>query len=673
MFNRTSDIIITGDISDIRQAFIESVEFAGRLHREWHVQAPKMHRYPPLPKLMEERIDNISQMEICDVVNIYKIFGSVSEKSRLGSLVARKALMIYDKISDVDSCNRWLKVVFVNLWSKGLLQFPLSFKFGSSFTEEQYRKFLPSIVSCQLVGKSYRNISLGMRIVLASPWRSYADVNLNEFAYLVRDACKPGELLYLMGYTDGQARNLPTAFYTCLSRICRAGAGAGFPYTENQISKIRYWIRYDRDGRADSDPLTFIDRWEDTKRRNIVKGKRDYSVRHYAAQSEFLRSRRSNIRSNVLDDLQSGATTPKKAKMQIIADDVSDGNKDIYEYFRALRRSRTGLAETPYPSRMAYFDSIYWSRWNRYFSEFIDHRRQRGFESESLQEHIRICMRDYLCCYLPWWSEMKSTLVDLPEDPSRFKRFGHWIELGDQGILRPDPLLVFYGKSTLGDAKGLNNTFVKAIHSFFEFCRAHSRRLGLTDATFENPVVSEIDRISSRSSRSKTNKTPIRRELLPWLLRYGYAVENHFDELSRRILSGELTIGASKFAGILLDVKPAEVRPAIEFDGRQFELEAIPNVAVWRSRAFIVDGRAVHRIVPAISGLRMCLVALETGLRFQGIQWLCRKLYRSLLEYNSVGDQLVPLVVNTDKVKDRPFKTLIVNRAMDVLGLVDKA
>ncbi|GJD87945.1 hypothetical protein BHAOGJBA_1452 [Methylobacterium hispanicum] len=249
-------------------------------------------------------------------------------------------------------------------------------------------------------------------------------------------------------------------------------------------------------------------------------------------------------------------------------------------------------------------------------------------------------------------------------------RFGSWIE-GDARHA-PLPLLRFFDRTRAGSSPENFNSFIANAHKFWDFCRAQAPRLNLARASFDNPVVPQMDRLV-KHSHQKTNKNPIPASVLPYLLRYAYACEGFFMDLSARSLAGALTDEERKYVNHTIwtfgTFDPARfgLKVGFEFEDKRHEIGSIPLLAPWWDRFVKCEQGDTTAFLPALSGLRMVIGALETGIRFQGIQWLDRKTYRSLADDGAPGSELVPLVVNTDKVRDRPWKTLIVRRAYDLL------
>jgi hypothetical protein len=102
--------------------------------------------------------------------------------------------------------------------------------------------------------------------------------------------------------------------------------------------------------------------------------------------------------------------------------------------------------------------------------------------------------------------------------------------------------------------------------------------------------------------------------------------------------------------------------------GTTLPVVEVPSVVGW----FDVDmrrpdGSTGSCFVPVLSGLRLVICALETGLRFQGLQWLCRRTFGTLARDIADDLELVPLLVNTDKSKGGAWRTVVVRRAFDVL------
>ncbi|MEN3227164.1 hypothetical protein PUR21_05750 [Methylorubrum rhodesianum] len=129
-----------------------------------------------------------------------------------------------------------------------------------------------------------------------------------------------------------------------------------------------------------------------------------------------------------------------------------------------------------------------------------------------------------------------------------------------------------------------------------------------------------------KQNHRKTNKDPIPASVLPYLLRYAYACEGFFMDLSARSLAGALPdedrrhINSTVWACGTFDPTRFGLQVGFEFEDKRFEIASVPLLAPWWDRFVKGEHGDATAFLPALAGLRMVIAALETGIRFQGIQ-----------------------------------------------------
>ncbi|MGU3403763.1 hypothetical protein [Methylobacterium brachiatum] len=624
-----------------------------------------------LEKVLDARLATIDEMTRQEFADAFTFFeGFTQGRQDEGILARAKAALrlTSDAKSQLITVNRWLKYVYLKLWCEGAVLLPLSFKLGSSFRNGEIKAILPPVVTCHIDNHEREMAAFGVSLALATRWRTFADIDLDmlgPFSLQLGEDFRKREVLGL------RRRNPYSPFTSALWAWHKAGTGNGFRYSEADIKAYLYWIDCARRGVTDVKPSQFILNADDRRRAMKERSKAVATRRIAAAQVDLIEhDRPDDLRQKILD----GEKTLVEVKFEAAADRVN-APEDILAYTRMLRgRGGSRSRDNAYPARMHAFPAGIWATWNDMFERYFARRKQQGFESATGWESFRYVFKDYLGCYLPWWQELHPGIeAPVPVDPSVFSRFGHWVE-GNEGEAAPLPLLQFFEETRHGKGRDGFNGFIADSHKFFEFCRGDAPRLRLERSGFANPVVPDLDRKVVRGAQ-KTNKDPIASSVLPFLLRYAYACEAFFLELSERSLAGKLSdhfrtpIRSIHRNNGTYQPDRFDAEVGFDYDGRHYEIDSVPMVASWEER-FVngPDGQgSVKAFLPQLSGLRLVIAALETGIRFQGLQWLCRKTYRSLVNADTATAELVPLIVNTDKVRDRPWKTLIVRRAYELL------
>ncbi|MDQ0444494.1 hypothetical protein [Methylobacterium persicinum] len=674
MINPSPYLVPFAKVETLRERFEHHVRAAAAYDVERRERGETVSRHATVDKVLADRLASLDEMSRQDFVDAFSFFEGFTLERRDETVLskAKSALrMTGDRPSALTIVNRWLKFVYLKLWCEGLVVLPLHFKLGSSFRNGEIRSILPPVATCHIDNPHRDMAAFGLSLTLASRWRTFAEIDLDTlgpFSLQLGEDYRKRELLGL------RRRNPYSPFTSALWMWQKAGEGNGFRYSADDVRGYLYWIDCARRGTTDQKPSEFIPEARD--RRRLIKSdiKANAARRVAAAQVELIEhDRQAEFKQAII----AGDKTLVEVRFEVAAERVN-APEDILEYARMLRAKGVGRGgkEEPYPSRMHAFPGAIWATWNDMFERYFALRMRQGFEGGSGWDTFRYVFQDYLCCYLPWWQELHPGIeAPVPADPSEFKRFGHWVDGGDETA--PLPLLHFFDQTRHGSGKDGFNGFITDGHRFFEFCRGDAASLRMRVAGFDNPVVPHVDRKVVRGA-TKTNKTPIPTAVLPLLFRYAYACEAFFLELGQASLAGTLPKTQQKLIGTLHKYvgtyEPSLFegscgKVGFEFEGRWHDIETVPLLVAWDERVVMVPGEERPRsaFVPQLSGLRLVIAALETGIRFQGLQWLCRKTYRSLVDAQTATAELVPLIVNTDKVKDRPWKTLIVRRAYELL------
>jgi hypothetical protein len=665
VINTTPEPYVIAKGEELQRLFEEAVREASDVDRARRKAGKTTTTASTLARVLAKRLDQIASLDHQTVKTIFSFFEACSgpRKSQEGLARALAALMVENVTNaQLTVLKRWLKFVFYRLWTRKAFVFPINFYPSSSFEKNELREILPPVATCHLENPNRDFASLGLRITLSSMWWDFEKIDLDVWGEFSIEVSQNRDLRDKLGIIIEH----PTAPLTAVLKYwAKAGIGNGFSYTEEEIDSYFYWVKQIRQGMSYVEPTRFIPSAKEYEANKRKASNERFENKRKAAQADLLDHHdKEEIREQILE----GNTNLPTVRLQTIVQKTKGGEVPI-EYFRFLRAKgiRRSLREA-YPYRMHAFPVELWNHWDETFDIYFDDRARRGYERINTWESFRYVFRDYLACYLPWWNEVNPLeAVNIPNDPSEFTRFGLWVEGAGDGKA-PLPLLSFWDQARIGHGADGFNGFVNDTFSFFAFCRGQASILEYGKQEFPNPVISEVDQRRSRG-KSKTNKDPIPKAVVPYLLRYAYAAEGFFTSLYERTLSPGLTDDERRLAWRPDSYSTAEwnVPVSFEFDERVYQIDTIPNFPVWEKR-WIRDAEQVREVnVPHISALRMVIAALETGIRFQGIQWLCRKTFNSLYNAEHETAALVPLVVSTDKVKDHPWKTLIVRRVHDLL------
>jgi hypothetical protein len=668
--NPTPELLVTAPADSLRTLFAEGVRDAVATDLRYREEGRTNTRRATLDKVLAKRMANIDTLMLEDVRVAFTFFEGYTQDNPRQDIVsaARAALMMEDSPPSHDAIvNQWLKYVYFRLWNHGAVQFPLHFNVGTSFSKEELKLFLPPIVTCHLDHKQREMASFGFRLTLATCWHDFADVDLDSFGAFSLECGRSEVKREQLGM---RRKNHYTPFTATLWTWCRYGAAKGFRYSEEDVRDYLYWIERARCGATSLIPSDFMPHAQDRKIQTKKNIRAKYQRRRASAQVDLLdHDNRDDVKKQILK----GEKSLFEVKLELAATRVNDPS-EILEYIKMLRIKGFGRkSRIPYPLRMHSFPVETWNTWNSVFEEYFERKRRSGYEETAEWNTFRYVFQDYLCCYLPWWLELHPGIdLVIPADPSHFGRYGAWTD-GPEDEAAPLPLLRLFDQVRLGSSNDSFNAFIRDAHSFFEYCRGQALMLRLRRQDFQNPVNKEVDRVITRQP-SKTNKAPIPSAVLPYLLRYAYAVEGFFLTITERSLGIGLSkdeqrrVSQARREGVGYNPSEWGIEVGFEYQGTYYVIDSVPAVATWDYRSVrSADGPPRRVRLPQLSGFRMTIVALETGIRFQGVQWLCQATFNSLNGPHLATAELIPLIVNTDKVRDEPWKTLIVRRAHDVL------
>ncbi|WP_143012197.1 hypothetical protein [Methylobacterium phyllostachyos] len=668
-FNTGSDLLVITPVERLRVLFAKYVAEASEFDLSRRASRVTSTRNLTLARFLERRLETLDEMTVRDFVVAFRIFRAYPRESRDEATLkdVREALCLdRERITGIIIAQRWLKYVFSRLWNDGAVLFPLHFRFGSSLVTKESVSFLPRLATCNLDTLDGTVSCIGLAVILASRWRDFSDIDLDDYARLIRTICDDVRKLDEIG----MRRRHPQRPFTQALRVwARIGRSEGFRYSASDIEIYRYWIVRLREGATDMSFLDFSRNSAERRRNSALEAHARSERRTAAAQLTLYEGADQDEHVQAVIE---GQKSVMGIRLEMMASNVASPS-DVLDYVRLLRtKGFRHDSRMRYPGRMHAVPTDLWVVWNNVFEEFFAYRSRRGYEESAGWHSLRYVYQDYLCCYLPWWRDLVPDLpFAVPVDPSEFNRSSHWTGYAEDGA--PLSLLRFFDQTRGGQSLAHYTWFVSASKMFFDYCRSEAPRLRLSTPGFINPVVRQLDQKVNRRPQ-KTNKNPIATSVLPYLLRYAYACEAFFETLAQQSLEGTLGRERRKALGSAVrnanpfDTKALGVDVGFDFEGARYVIDSVPHLAPMEDRFVRLPGKEAAMVyLPHLSGLRMNIAALEIGIRFQGIQWLCRKTYRSRVAEGMDDAELVPLVVNTDKVRDRPWTTLVVRRVYEML------
>lgn len=562
----------------------------------------------------------------------------------------------------LQSIRRGLRTMFLHLWSKNVLLLPLTFAYDSSITENAMNDLLTEVAAFYWnfkEGKAH-NASLakskpwleselkhrGTKLIWTTDWHSFEKMDIYELSVRYAE---------LLQSKDARERKAGMAIRNMLEAA----------YSEN-ASRLAF----------NSEHLKMFSVW--THSRNY----QGFSFQYYCenlAEIELQRklqyssknSQRS--RQKYLEDRMGASAADFDPRIPVVYSKLrkiaQTGNHDAaVDYFVKAQALNRGYASTePYPYRKHIDVEKLSAVWQSTFKGWMEFRTAQGYESiEALRASLAI-LCDYLFCYLPWWQELyPEAEFDFPMTPPDFTRENFIIQIDQDTVKKPLSFFNMLKKRRL--TSNSQGQAITMFSSFFEYLKGYKALYPeLKDRIIENPIITTLDYPGGRKRNSKTTKVPFPKNVVPYLLRYFYAVEEFGIHLQKLSKDDEKSLSPKRRAEIL---NTADYGYSLKFEygGREFRISEVPDVfSVAKRNVKKEDGTLLRCDLPALSALRMLITALETGLRLQSIQWLDLRTWDSLNAGAGSDEFAYRLLVNTDKTKTSEWQTLIVKRARDLL------
>jgi hypothetical protein len=555
-----------------------------------------------------------------------------------------------------------LRTVILHLWSRRILLIPLPFTVETSIKDDVYQELLSEVAALfynynhATVGKPHKHHTPGswghtdfdtiLRLIWTTDWHTFEQVDLDELSKF--------HILMLTGNHDFP--NLHFNFVPMLEELVKQHEGR-LKFTAEDVELYRKWVRGG----------WYVDHAFDYFRTNFTKLRMDRRRRYGQRNKE--KYREGILRRNGLE-IQNGLDLSKPAMHILLEAVAAKGDHEAaVDYFAKLSGLDRNYSSTAgLPGREHVDIAALSTVWMQTFADWFDYRFAQGREDTTnpRQEIKLLC--DYLFCYLPWWLELHPNVdIQFPYTPADFDRFLFFVPGSKGAEESPMPF-----KEMLKLRRKTINSLGRAIsviHQYFEYVRAYVNRYPeMADRTVVNPVVLTIDYPKGRKRLgSKTNKIPFSKKVMPYLLRYLYALEEFGMHLQCLAIRGELQL--------TLKSQPSVFRPEdygyhlkFEFGGKTYVIQDVPNIfQIARRTVRTREGDLISVEIPHLSSLRILIVGLETGLRMQAVQWLDLRTWDQMNADKSSDLYVYDLYVNTDKTLDEPWVAPMVYRARNVL------
>lgn len=279
--------------------------------------------------------------------------------------------------------------------------------------------------------------------------------------------------------------------------------------------------------------------------------------------------------------------------------------------------------------------------WSPLLDQFIEYRHVvKRYEQDKGTKATLHVIADYLTICIPTFrhffgNDLAESKI-IPDFPRNFKRYPFIDDLGSENVIQPtfsEYIAVRF------PSPGSRYAHMSGAERFFDFISDTYRddeRIAGSD--FSNPI-RQYDRPLSRTlgRPNHSNKVPIKRTIYPHFRKWLFAMEAivvFVDGLSDNPLP-------NNFDGDVVDAHSIGYVPFYIHDDTVYPVSMIP--------AEFVRNNDAAGLRPSTT-LRLIITAVETGLRFQNIQWLCRDAFDKL--NTDLTFSVQTLYVNTDKVRD---------------------
>lgn len=278
----------------------------------------------------------------------------------------------------------------------------------------------------------------------------------------------------------------------------------------------------------------------------------------------------------------------------------------------------------------------------------------------------------YLFFYLPnWYRHHPETNIPFPETPNSLVGSIFVSRLMAVDASMPATLIEFM-RARATRSKWTNHTeygYLKQLEVFFGFLASNADSLEHCN-TFRQPI-SKYD-YPPVSGGIGTNKRSFPRRLFGVFVMYVEAVKSYIDiavaKAANLEIDAEDLFTLLKINAVVVDTQRPDVHaimggsPIVVVGGENVPIRYLPYFpsADWYT---LKKGNVVK--IPRPHSINQILVALYTGLRHNHIQWLDVDTYDSLVE--DEDSDYTRLLVNTDKVKKRPWAPDVNFRVIEVL------
>lgn len=547
-----------------------------------------------------------------------------------------------------------VKLFVVGAWSRGALLLPSVFGAGSHFKyhlfDNELLRWLTSFSDAPSGDRGLRTTArrlrfYGPRVLFATSWTRPEDVSLTELSQLQQAERRYETAMSAMAV--GAGHQMP---YSLFASFLLRDFPTRVTYSAKDVASYSFW--------SHSGQVTCTHFKSSAQVLAALDGEGEIRRRQSLARSAKRRTETGQPDS---------PTSESRDRFDLIAAAFASLRLESFESSASWRTN-----DVPVYSGREHVDlSRIAPKWINTFRSYVAYRTNVKEYRSALHERSLDVFGHYLFYYLPWWREIaKTPKVDVPTCPREFTRVAFVSRNLEESLddfprtLKDMLALKRKSKDSLGHV-------MRHIAGYFEFVAAqYGDDEAIAGTQFRNPLVAALDVPRSRK-RVQTSKEVIPKHLYGWLLFYCYQIEAFGMHLQDLALSGDDRIDKHVFGrSRVLRCADFGFTGKVTWRGRSAPLEVVPQIFTLAVREMFAEVSATKTravLMPHLTSLRVLLVALETGLRCQSIQWLDRRSWNVDSESESATKEVRPVLVNTDKTQAKPWVTYVVWRAHEVL------
>ena len=291
--------------------------------------------------------------------------------------------------------------------------------------------------------------------------------------------------------------------------------------------------------------------------------------------------------------------------------------------------------------------------WSGLMNEWVNYRKESGLYADRVPIRQLRVLADYLSIVIPVSAYFdKSSTIKTPTVPNEFKRYPFMARRGENN--KSVPTFKEFIHKRFGSAASMYGalSYARMFFDWLEKSYGEDEFANIVGPAFNNPIIHDDLPPQTGKKTNSTNKRPFSRHTLPHIINWLYAAEDfgiYLQETKQHIKFNER--GA-------IEINPADYgfNAKYEFMGISFVINKFPGILYSPQIGFST---------PSMTVLRMIILSLETGIRLQSSQWLCKNKWDQY-NYTEDGRDTFILYVNTNKGSPA-FTKPIMKRVRDLL------